>query len=223
MPEQVLEKYDFFREGPSHLREDFLSSAIPFRNEGGQPLYRAGEVAKRVYFVGEGAFNVYVSGYSGRDVSLYAVAPGELCPINLGAVLSTDSLLASAKAKGDYSGAVMAATDFRRILGKHLDFRQFVIACLVTKFDSIVRQISEVTTRSVDARLERFFDDHIDEFDEHGFLKVTNAQIARQIGASREVVNRKLRAMQKAGLVELQRGRIRLLQPEKILSLKIKQ
>lgn len=217
MAEQVLRQYAFFRNGPAELQDDFLASAKRISDQQEGEVFQAGDKAKRVYLVGEGALNVYVSSYSGRDVTLYNVWPGEMCPINLGAVLSGDTAIASAKAKSSFNGAVIAAADFRRILGAHSDFRHFVIGCLATKFESVVRQISEITTRSVDARLERYFDDHADDFDEHGFLAATNEQIGTQIGASREVVNRKLRAMQKAGLVELERGRIRLLKAHETL------
>lgn len=218
MPERVLQKYAFFRNGPASLQDDFLASAKPCGDDQERSIFQVGDKAKRVYLVGEGALNVYVSGYSGRDVTLYNVWPGEMCPINLGAVLSEDSVIASTRAKSNYDGAMIAAPDFRRILDAHHDFRHFVIECLATKFGSVVRQISEITTRSVDARLERFFEEHIEDFDEHGFLTATNEQIGTQIGASREVVNRKLRSLQKAGLVELERGRIRLLEPYKLLA-----
>ena len=218
MPERVLSKYAFFRNGPASLRDDFLACAKPCSEGRERSIFQAGGQAKCIYLVGDGALNVYVSGYSGRDVTLYNVWPGEMCPINLGAVLSGDSAIASARARTNYDGAMIVASDFRRILDAHHDFRHFVIECLATKFESVVRQISEITTRSVDARLERFFDEHIDDFDEQGFLAATNEEIGTQIGASREVVNRKLRSMQKAGLVELERGRIRLLRPQKLLA-----
>ena len=169
-----------------------------------------------MFFVGSGEISVHVTGYSGRSVTLYNVVPGELCPINLGAVVSVDAALASARAKASIEGATIDATSFRRILTRHQDFRHVIIACLATKFESILRQISEITTRSVGARIERYFEDHIDQVDDNGYLRVTNAQIGTEIGASREVVNRKLRSMQKAGLVELERGRVRLLSPETV-------
>lgn len=221
MPERVLQKYRFFKDGSASLRKDLLSSAKPLRLRGAQPVFRAGDPVKKVYFVGEGALNVYVSGYSGRNVTLYNVEPGELCPINLGAVLATGEMLASGKGKNGFRAVTVGAADFRGILGRHQHLRRFVIECLAPKFETIVRQISEVTTRSVDSRIERFFAEHLDEIDEQGRLRVTNAQIATEIGASREVVNRKLRAMQNAGLVELGRGSIRLLRPDQMLALKV--
>lgn len=216
MVEHILAKYEFFRNGPAKLQDDFVASAKHCTDGHEGSVFQVGDKAKRVYLVGDGALNVYVSSYSGRDVTLYNVWPGEMCPINLGAVLSGDTAIASAKTKSDFEGAIIAAADFRRILDEHRAFRQFVIECLATKFESVVRQISEITTRSVDARLERFFNDHSDDFDEQGFLQATNEQIGTQIGASREVVNRRLRSMQKAGLVELERGRIRLLKPQEL-------
>ncbi len=217
MPESVLANYDFFREGHAGLRAEFVKSAKDFSQSNPKQVFGVGDPMASVFFVGDGALDVYVAGYTGRNVTLYNVAPGELCPINLGAVLSSGTSLANAKTRGDFKAAVVPATDFRRIIMHHADFRGFVIGCLASRFESIVRQIAEVTTRSVDARMERYFADHLDECDEHGTLRATNEQIGSEIGASREVVNRKLRALQKAGLIELGRGQVRLLRPDRLL------
>lgn len=217
MPEKVFGNYEFFRDGHPSLREDFVRSAREFRQRSSKPIFGVGDKIDGVYFVGEGALDVFVAGYTGRNVSLYSVGPGELCPINLGAVLSSGTALANAKTRGDFAAVVVPTLDFRRIMMHHADFRGIVISCIVSRFESIVRQIAEITTRSVDARIERFFAEHLDECDEHGALRVTNEQIGSEIGASREVVNRKLRALQKAGLIELGRGRVRLLRPDRLL------
>lgn len=218
MPEQVFANYEFFRDGHRRLRTDFIEGAKPFSNGSSGDLYRVGDPITKLYFIGEGGLDVYVTGYSGRKVSLYSVGPGELCPINLGAVISDSTALANAKARSGFESAMMSAAAFRRIMVQHPDFRNFVIGCMATKFQSIVRQIAEVTTRSVDARIEQFFLNRFDQCDEHGALAVTNAEIGLEIGASREVVNRKLRALQDAGLIELGRGRIRILRPDKLLA-----
>lgn len=217
MSEQVLGNYQFFRDGHRRLRADFVECAKRFSDGGDGDLYRVGDPVNKLFFVGGGALDVYVSGYSGRNVSLYSVGPGELCPINLGAVIADSTALANAKARSGFETATMPAAVFRRIMVQHPDFRHFVIGCMATKFQSIVRQIAEVTTRSVDARIEQFFLNRFDQCDEHGVLAVTNAEIGLEIGASREVVNRKLRALQDAGLIELGRGRIRIVRPDKLL------
>jgi len=217
MAEQVFDNYAFFRDGGKKLQEDFIGCAKRHQYPKGATIFRVGDTVKHIYFVGAGALDVYVSGYTGRNVSLYMVGPGELCPINLQSVLAASVALANAKTRHGYDGAMVSAADFHRILTQHPDFRNFVIRCLAEKFQSIVRQIGEVTTRSVDARIEQFFVDHLDEYDEPGILLATNEQIGLAIGASREVVNRKLRALQDAGLVELGRGRIRVLEPERLL------
>lgn len=220
MSDRVFSNYGFFRDGTQRLQKDFLACANDLSGRRDSPIYRVGDTARQVYLVGQGSVDVYVSSFSGRNVSLYTVEPGELCPINLEAAMSKGTYLANAKVREDLEGASVSLADFRRIMMHHADFRGFVISCLAPKFESIINQISEITTRSVDARIERFFLDHIDDVDEHGFLHVTNEQIGSEIGASREVVNRKLRDLRNSGIIESGRGRIRLLQKDKLLGLK---
>ena len=202
MPEKVFGNYEFFRDGHRRLRKDFVECAKRFSNGSGGDLYCVGDPMDKLYFVGDGALDVYVTGYSGRKISLYSVGPGELCPINLGAVISDSTALANANARRGFESATMSAAAFRRIMVHHPDFRDFVIGCMATKFQSIVRQIAEVTTRSVDARIEQFFRDRFDQCDEHGVLAVTNAEIGRLASSEITAVDAVELSVQ-AALVEL--------------------
>jgi CRP/FNR family transcriptional regulator len=220
MTEHIFNKYSFYRDGSERLKDSVMSVAKMYRDEHKSRLFRAGEQKRRVYFVGDGAMRVYVTGHSGRNVTLYRVNPGELCPINLRAAMSKDGALASAKGVDGLIAATMGVDDFRKLVANDAGFRTFVIESITSRFDDVIRQVAEITTRSVDYRIERFFETHIGKADGAGVLHVTNEDIATEIGATREVVNRKLHVLEQAGIVELGRGRIRILAADKLLRIK---
>jgi len=174
-------------------------------------LFSAGEQERQVYFIGDGAMHVYVTGYSGRNVTLYRVERGELCPINLRAAMSESGVLASAEGVDGLIAATIGIADVMTLVANHADFRTFVIESITSRFDDVIRQVAEITTRSVDYRIERYFETNIGRTDGAGVLHVTNEDIATEIGATREVVNRKLHVLERAGIVELGRGRVRIL------------
>ncbi len=197
-----------------------MSIAKMHKDERKSRLFRAGEQNRQIYFIGVGAMRVYVTGHSGRNVTLYRVEPGELCPINLRAAMSESGVLASAEGVDGFMAATMGVDDFRKLIENDADFRTFVIESITSRFDDVIRQVAEITTRSVDYRIERYFETNIGRTDGAGVLHVTNEDIATEIGATREVVNRKLHVLERAGIVELGRGRVRILAPEKLQRIK---
>lgn len=220
MIEHVFNKYSFFRNGSDELKDSVLSVAKIYQEKPKSRLFRTGEKESQLYFIGGGAIRVYVTGHSGRNVTLYSVSPGELCPINLRAAMSNEGALASAEGVDNLIAATIDVADVRTLIANDADFRTFVIESITSRFDDVIQQVAEITTRSVDYRIERFFETHIDKADGAGVLHVTNEYIATEIGATREVVNRKLRVLEQAGIVELGRGRIRILAGDKLLRLK---
>ena len=197
-----------------------MAVAKTYREKHKSRLFRAGEEERQVYFVGDGAMHVYVTGHSGRNVTLYRVEPGELCPINLRAAMSKEGALASAEGVDGLIAATMGVSDFMMLVAKHEEFRSFVIESITSRFDDVIQQVAEITTRSVDYRIERYFETNIGKTDAAGVLHVTNEDIATEIGSTREVVNRKLHVLEQAGIVELGRGRIRILAADKLRRIK---
>ena len=220
MIEHIFNKYSFFRDGSEGLKDSVLTVAKMHQEKHKSRLFRTGEQERQLYFIGGGAIRVYVTGHSGRNVTLYRVSPGELCPINLRAAMSNEGALASAEGIDNLIAATIEIADFRTLVANDADFQAFVIESITSRFDDVIQQVAEITTRSVDYRIERFFETHIDKADGAGVLHVTNEYIATEIGATREVVNRKLRVLEQAGIVELGRGRIRILAGDKLLRLK---
>lgn len=220
MIEHIFNKYLFYRDGSERLKQSVLKAAKNYQADQNSQLFCAGEDKQRVYFVGNGAIRVYVTGHSGRNVTLYRVEPGQLCPINLRAALSQEGVLASADGVDGLEAATISISDFRSLVANHADFRTFVIESITSRFDDVITQVAEITTRSVDYRIERYFEKHLANADGAGVLHVTNEDIATEIGATREVVNRKLRVLEQAGIVELGRGRIHIIAADKFSRIK---
>jgi len=220
MIEHIFNKYSFYRDGSKRLKDSVKTVAKKYQEKHESRLFRAGEQERQVYFIGDGAIRVYITGQSGRNVTLYRVNPGELCPINLRAAMSKEGALASAEGVDDLIAATMGVANFRTLVADDAGFRTFVIESITSRFDDIIQQVAEITTRSVDYRIERYFETNIGKADGAGVLHVTNADIATEIGATREVINRKLHVLEQAGIVELGRGRIRILAADKLMRIK---
>jgi len=207
--ERLLRQFPFFRNGPGELQEALLRHARPLADGRGGNLYVSGQRCDDVYLIGNGSARVYVTGDSGRGVLLYHISPGELCPINLQAVISRGVLLADASASNDCEIACIPRKTIIKLAARFRELRDFIAEMTMSRFADIVRQIIYLTTRSVDYRIAEFLlREPGDEADAKSVILITQNQVALEIGSAREVVSRKLHDLQKIGAIELGRGRI---------------
>jgi CRP/FNR family transcriptional regulator len=205
----VLQHYGFYQNSTPSQRAELLAIASPVAVGDGESLLEAGYSCRDVLFVGDGQLRVYVTGESGREVTLYNVGRGESCPVNLGAALMGIGAFADASACGELRGVAITAERFRKISETNPEIRDYVLNATVLRFGEIVSLVREITTRRVDHRLAEYL---LRRFDESAksppVAEVTQQAIATELGTAREVVSRRLQELDGIGAVELRRGRI---------------
>jgi CRP/FNR family transcriptional regulator len=205
----VLQHYGFYQNSNSSQRLELLAVASPVSVADRQSLLEAGYSCRDVLLVGDGRLRVYVTGESGREVTLYHVGRGDSCPVNLSAALMGIGAFADASACGEVNGVVIAADQFRRIVETNHDVRDYVLNATVLRFGEIISLVREITTRRVDHRLAEFLLRRFAESEERPpVAEVTQQAIATALGTAREVVSRRLQELDGIGAVELRRGRI---------------
>lgn len=178
----------------------------------GQTLFCPGEAARGFVVVLQGRVEVFLTGSTGRDILLYAVEPGESC------VQSTLGLLGGT----EYSGEALTATDCRLVLiprdtfltlmNASEPFRHFVFEAFAERMQGMLTLLERVAFQKVESRLAAA----LLKGAKGGQLHMTHAELAVQIGSAREVVSRRLDQMAKRGLVQLDRGCITLLNPDRL-------
>lgn len=173
----------------------------------GSVLFRPGEEAPGFFLIGSGRVGVYLVGRGGREILLYAVAPGETC------VQTTLGLLGGAA----YSGEAVAETDlvafvvqramFARLMDQSPAFRRFVFKAFGARLADVMRVLEQVAFVKVEERLASTL---VGRADAAGVVQATHQELAVAIGSAREVVSRRLEAFGAKGLVALDRGVIRI-------------
>ena len=181
---------------------DRLSLLTPMDVPSGTVLFRPGEAIKGFVIVLSGQIDVYLTGRSGREILLYSVSGGQSC------IQSTLGLLGGE----DYTGEAIAQTDCRLVLvprdlflslmDQSPGFRGFVFSAFATRMQTMMHLLDQVAFQRIEARLARCLLERA-----HGdTLRATHAEIAVMIGSAREVVSRRLDALARRGIVELDRG-----------------
>lgn len=214
---EVLQHYGFYQGSDSSQRMELLAVSNPVRAADGRCLLEAGHCCKDIILVGRGRLRVYVTGESGREVTLYHVRQGESCPVNLGAAMLGTGAFANAAACGELGGVVIPADKFRHLADANSNVREYVFSATVLRLGEIIAFVREITTRRVDHRLADYLLRRFAESQQDPpVAEVTQQNIATELGTAREVVSRRLQELDGIGAVELRRGRI-ILRDQRVL------
>ena len=177
----------------------------------GTILFRPGDAVKGYVIVLTGKIGVNLIGPTGRDILLYRVEPGQSC------IQSTLGLMGGE----DYSGEAIAETDasivllprdlFLDLIDSSAAFRRLVFTAFAERMQSMMHLLERVAFQKVEARLASYL---LEQSDDAGDLHITQADLATAIGSAREVISRRLDALETRGCISRERGRVTILNPE---------
>jgi CRP/FNR family transcriptional regulator len=207
----VLGHYRFYREAPPVLQEVMAPSGRVASSPPGSHLLDAGGTCEHVVLLAAGNIRVFIPSNTGREVTLYHVRPGELCPLNLLCVMLGTRSPAIARAEARLDVLLVPREVFRDWVERYSVLRDFAFQVMATRLVEVVTQVEQVTFQRMDRRLAEYL---LTRFDSQSVpraaVSVTHEQVAMDLGSAREVVSRLLKDFERRGAVELGRGRLML-------------
>jgi len=147
-------------------------------------------------------FNVMEKGESFNEVPVFDKSEN---PVNVSAVLSTRIWLIEADA-------------LRKVVADHPHACQKIIINLAQNLRMMVGKVAELSFYNVTARLARLLRDLPEsQLRGSGTSRLTQDDMAARIGTVREVVARSMKEMEKVGAIDIERGKITILNQEKLI------
>jgi CRP/FNR family transcriptional regulator len=199
------------------LEETIRAETQTVALDAGEFICMDGTVCRSLALVVEGRARVYKASAGGREITLYRVEPGESCILTASCILSDRRFPAFAVADTDVAARIVPASTVRRWMDTEPAWRRYVFDLVAGRLDTVIATLEEVAFRRLDARLARLLLDESEPADEgdeaRRVLHATHERLAADLGSAREVVSRLLKDFEEEGLVELQRGTIRVLDP----------
>jgi CRP/FNR family transcriptional regulator len=212
MHEDVIRAFPFFSTLPPRTRENLFSRSVRKSLAHKQVLAGSGTECVYLPFVIEGTLRIYKASETGREITLYRIEKGESCILTATCILNGGSFPAIAEAEGDSEILLVPAIVVTDLVEESALWRRFVFGMYSKRLDNVLALVEEVAFHHVDTRIAA------------NLLKLaagrgrtvtrTHAELAAELGTSREVVTRILADLEADGLIAIERGRIRILRPE---------
>lgn len=181
--------------------------------DAGDVLFQEGDAADAMYLLLSGRLKVYASNDSAREVIYNELAPGELLGEML---LDGGQRSASVRALEPSDCLVVAGEGVRGLLHAHPEFAEVLVLKLISRLRHATRTIRALALDGVYERVAALLEQVAVGSDGHRQVPrtLTQIEIARRVGASREMVNQVLRDLVRGGFIHKDRShRMTLLKP----------
>jgi len=219
---ELLRSVPLFADLEEGELERFSHVAVPRSFPAGTRVFHEGDSSDACYIVSEGSFRVTREHSDGRAITLATLGPGEI--FGELAMLDGDRRSASAESITDGTLLALPANDVRNLLARNPEIALKLVAGLVRRLRAANMRLSRQSFQTVPSRvagiLAQLSRDG-QEGDGSGetsevTIRMNQTDLAQLAGTSRESVSRFLAELERAGVVRSGRGRVTVLQPNKL-------
>ena len=174
----------------------------------GTTIVRAGDSTDSFYILISGSIKVLNSDEEGREVILAILGAGEFFG-EMG-VIDGSPRSADVLSIEPCELLVIAKPEFRRMLTEHADVAFYLMRSLVQRLREADRKIESLALMDVFGRVANLLLEFSEMQEGRRIVtrKLTKQDIAKMIGASREMVSRVMKDLETSGYIEIQDGRI---------------
>jgi CRP/FNR family transcriptional regulator len=170
----------------------------------GQAIMQPGDDPHQIAFVIAGQLRVHKISASGRDLTLYRMEPGQACVLTALSMLTGMPFTAHVTASEPTTIVSVPRRAFDRLYADQPAWRRYVLSLLSDRVGELLELIDAVLFTDLPTRLA----DVLVTQQHARVVHATHEQLAAEIGSSREVVSRVLKAWENQGTVSLSRGQV---------------
>jgi CRP/FNR family transcriptional regulator len=220
---ELLRSVPLFADLEEGELERFSQVAVPRSFPAGTRVFHEGDSSDACYIVSDGSFRVTREHSDGRAITLATLGPGEI--FGELAMLDGDKRSASAEAITDGTLLALPANDVRGLLARNPEIALKLVAGLVRRLRAANMRLSRQSFQTVPSRvagiLAQLSREGQEKEDGDGemqevTIRMNQTDLAQLAGTSRESVSRFLAELERAGVVRSGRGRVTVLQPNKL-------
>jgi CRP/FNR family transcriptional regulator len=220
---ELLRSVPLFADLEEGELERFSQVAVPRSFPAGTRVFHEGDSSDACYIVSDGSFRVTREHSDGRAITLATLGPGEI--FGELAMLDGDKRSASAESITDGTLLALPANDVRGLLARNPEIALKLVAGLVRRLRAANMRLSRQSFQTVPSRVAGILAQLSREGQENKdgdgemqevTIRMNQTDLAQLAGTSRESVSRFLAELERAGVVRSGRGRVTVLQPNKL-------
>jgi len=214
---ELLQSVPLFSDLEEAELERFSHVAVPRSFPAGTRVFHEGDSSDACYIVKSGSFRVTREHSDGRAITLANLERGDI--FGELAMLDGSNRSASVEALEDAELLALPASDVKALLRDHPEMAVKLVEALTKRLRLANERISNQSFRTVPGRVAGVLNSLLTDSmpgDRDVTIRMTQSDLAQLAGTSRESVSRFLANLERAGVVRCGRGRVTVLEPDRL-------
>lgn len=179
-------------------------------------IFGHGQSPENMLLLLDGTVRVQQTSENGHEIVLYRINAGESCVLTTACLLSHETYSAEGISETKVNAVTIPRVAFDTLVGTSLVFRSFVFSAFSKRITELFTMIDEVAFQRIDVRLAQKL---IALADPEGTVTTTHQMLSVELGTAREVISRQLQEFNRRGWIVQSRGKITILEIQKITDL----
>ncbi|MFN3529705.1 MAG: Crp/Fnr family transcriptional regulator [Bacteroidia bacterium] len=173
-------------------------------------LMDSGQYIKNSVIILHGRVKVYRQDDEGQEFFLYFLEAGQACAISMICAIRQETSGLTAVADEETEVLILPIALMEELMQQHRSWYQYVLQTYRQRFEEVLASLEQVAFRSMDERLVFYLKKQQESLHTQ-LIPRTHEQIAHDLGSSRVVISRLLKAMEHKGYVKLHRNQLEIL------------
>ncbi len=217
---ELLRRVPLFSELSDPELEQIAQVAIPRSYPNDTRVFHEGDPGDACFIVRTGSCRVTREHPDGRAITLANLGPGAI--FGELAMLDGEARSASVEATEDTDLLALPASDMRALIREHPGMAEKLVVALTRRLREANERIARQSFQTVPSRVAGVLDqllaeDRVAPTVRDGVtIRLRQSDLAQLAGTSRESVSRFLATLERAGVVQVGRGRVTILEPERL-------
>lgn len=217
---ELLRRVPLFSELDDPELERIAQVAIPRSFPNDTRVFHEGDPGDACFIVRTGSCRVTREHPDGRAITLANLGPGAI--FGELAMLDGEARSASVEATEDTDLLALPASDMRALIRENPGMAEKLVVALTRRLREANERIARQSFQTVPSRVAGVLDQLLAEdrmaptLRDGVTIRLRQSDLAQLAGTSRESVSRFLATLERAGVVQVGRGRVTILEPERL-------
>lgn len=215
MEELLRNAFPFWESLTEQQKTELCRNTLKSHCEKKTQLHFGGGECAGVQIIGSGRVRVFITSPGGGDITLFRLIGGDVSILSAACMLNGMDIELDMEMETDCTIYTIPKKVYRRLYDESAVVKDYTMEMISEKFSDIMWLLNQFLFSNVASRIAGALLEHraLEGGDE---LSLTHETVAKDAGTAREVVTRILKQFQSDGLVKLGRGKVIIVDPERL-------
>ena len=216
---EILEEIlPFFNSLSVKESQELISKSILIKYEEGKIVHNKNSTCTGLLITISGQFRTFISAPLRREITLFRLLDRDVCILSASCAFQNITYDINLESEKESLAIIIDSSIIKDLSKSNAKVLEFLLNITQNKLSEVMYVLEQAVFFSLDSRISNFLIEE-SNLTNSSTLYLTHESIANHIGSSREVVSKILKKFERDDIIEISRGKLKILNIEKLNNL----